>query len=185
MSELNEILADVAVPTPEQPAQAPVVESAADTAANTDAPGADSAAAASAPVSEEAIEMGVDALIGFFDFSQNKISSIAVRMKKRNRMQNKYGDDWKDRLDELIAQVEGKTKTKDNLTPEELQMLKLEKNVQEILDDLPLTDADIKALKGPLMQIARAKGGTIPPEYILTLTVISIIGARVADISML
>lgn len=184
MTNLDEVLSDVAVPTPEQPAQAATAqETAADISVNNDASGEQ--AAAPVPVSEEAIEMGVDALIGFFDFSQTKISSIAVRMKKRNRMQSKFGDDWKDRLDDLIAQVEGKTKTKENLSAEELQMLKLEKSVQELLEDFPLSDADIKALKGPLMQIAKARGGTIPPEYILTLTVISIVGARVADISML
>ncbi len=136
------------------------------------------------PISDEIVEAGADIAIGMFDFSQNNLFKFFVNRKKRNRMESLLGENHRDKLETLISEVEA-GKTADQFTTNDISALRIEKNVQELLKDLPLSDQDKEALKKPLMAIMKKKGGTLPPEYALGLAVLQILGGRTAEIYML
>lgn len=136
------------------------------------------------PVTDEMIENGAELLVGMFDFSQNNLFKFFVNRKKRNRMEALLGENHKDKLETLISHVESGKKAEE-FKPEDLSALRLEKDVQTLLKDLPLSDQEKESLQKPLMAIMKAKGGVIPPEYLLILAILQIAGGRTAETVML
>lgn len=136
------------------------------------------------PVTDEMIESGAELLVGMFDFSQNNLFKFFVNRKKRNRMESLLGENYKEKIESLISDVESGKKAEEFKT-EDLSALRFEKDVQTILKDLPLSDQEKESLKKPLMAIMKAKGGVIPPEYLLLLAILQIAGGRTAETVML
>ncbi|MBS4041357.1 MAG: hypothetical protein KGZ81_12260 [Flavobacteriales bacterium] len=136
------------------------------------------------PVTDEMVENGAELVIGMFDFSQNNLFKFFVNRKKNNRMEALLGENHKDKLETLISNVESGKKAEE-FKPEDLSALRLEKDVQTLLKDLPLSDQEKESLKKPLMAIMKAKGGVIPPEYLLILAILQIAGGRTAETVML
>jgi hypothetical protein len=191
---VSKLLIDVTVPTEEKQPQVTVVpETIPETAEtlNTNSNVApennvptQEPQPAKQPVTDEMIESGAELVIGMFDFSQNNLFKFFVNRKRRNRMENLLGENYKDKLETLISNVESGKKA-DEFKPEDLSALRLEKDVQNLLGDLPLSDLEKESLKKPLMAIMKAKGGVIPPEYLLLLAILQIAGGRTAETVML
>jgi hypothetical protein len=191
---VNKLLIDVTVPTEEKqpqvivepeiiPAPAEPVNTVSNTTTET-ATSIPQPQPAKEPVTDEMIESGAELVVGMFDFSQNNLFKFFVNRKRRNRMESLLGENYKDKLETLISNVESGKKA-DEFKPEDLSALRFEKDVQTLLKDLPLSDQEKESLKKPLMAIMKAKGGVIPPEYLLLLAILQIAGGRTAETVML
>lgn len=191
---IGKLLIDVTVPTEEKPPQViaatetipPVVETP-NTAGSTLVEShqqPQQPQPAKQPVTDEMIESGAELVVGMFDFSQNNLFKFFVNRKKRNRMETLLGENNREKLETLISNVESGKKA-DEFKTEDLSALRLEKDVQTILKDLPLSDQEKESLKKPLMAIMKARGGVIPPEYLLLLAILQIAGGRTAETVML
>lgn len=191
---VNQLLQDVIVPTEEKP---PQVFAATETVTQTTENSSDGQPAGTEntqqepqpqtvkpPITDEMIEGGADLVVGMFDFSQNNLFKFFVNRKKRNRMETLLGENHRDKLEKLISDVESGKKG-DDFTTDDLSALRFERDVQTILKDLPLSDQEKESLKKPLMAIMKARGGVIPPEYLLLLAVLQIAGGRTAETVML
>lgn len=191
---VSKLLIDVTVPTEEKQPQVIVApentQAPAETvntvtsAAPETIPAVPQAQAVKQPVTDEMIESGAELVVGMFDFSQNNLFKFFVNRKKRNRMESLLGENYKEKIESLISDVESGKKA-DEFKTEDLSALRFEKDVQTLLKDLPLSDQEKESLKKPLMAIMKAKGGVIPPEYLLLLAILQIAGGRTAETVML
>jgi hypothetical protein len=188
---IQQILQDVTIPTKEQEAQQiePEKNSAADTG-NKDDDG--SRKPEVQPISKEMLEASADTAIAMFDFVQDNLFSVLARRKKRGKMNRLYGDDSADRLEKALNKLElqqqgskGNVEIIESFTADELGMMRLERDFNDHIADLALTEKEIAALKPSLMELMKTRGGTIPPEYMLMLAVIQITGARITETVML
>jgi hypothetical protein len=136
------------------------------------------------PVSEEMLATGADVAIGMFDFAQQNIFKFFIKRKKEKKLE-KINPNWITELDQLIQELENGSKEVKSLSGEQLNMLKIEKGVREILDHLPLSEDEKKQLRVPLIEIMRQNGGVIPANIQLMLSVLMIAGGRAADVFML
>lgn len=200
---MTKLLHDVAVPTQEQQPQqthAPALDDfeeepeqpepgTADTSNNTG-----TGQPQEKKINEKAVKATAKFVLQLFDFFQNKGFATAGRFKEKRKLKRLYGDDALDKLEAAItkAQMQTDSNTKNTdaeiielFTPEEIGMLRIRKEVNEFIEDLPLTDDEKEQLMEPLIEILKIKGGTIPPEWILIGTILQVTGARTTELLMI
>lgn len=142
-------------------------------------------------VSGEMVEAGADLTIGLFDVAQTSIFRFLVKRRKNKKLIALYGEDSLNKLEKLIDEQEAKDSNKlhtiiiREFAPEELGMLRIARAVQQITDELPMSESEKDLIKIPLMEIMKKRGGTLPPEYALMLGVLQIAGARTGEIFMI
>jgi hypothetical protein len=145
-------------------------------------------------INEKAVKATAKFVLQLFDFFQNKGFATAGRFKEKRKLKRLYGDDALDKMEAAItkAQMQSESNTKSTdveimqlFTPEEIGMLRIRKEVNEFIEDLPLTDDEKEQLMEPLIEILKIKGGTIPPEWILIGTILQVTGARATELLMI
>ncbi len=142
-------------------------------------------------VSAEMVEAGADLAIGLFDISQSSIFRLLVKRKKNKRIIKLWGESGLNKMERLIDEMDAANNTRVSFTdarefnPEELAMIRLAKKVDEMVEDLPMSEDEKNLIKVPLMEIMKKKGSTLPPEYALILGVLQIAGARAAEMAMM
>jgi len=204
-SSVQTLLKDITTPTEDRPVQMPVSSEPSQPATPPPAEPATGSAAAAPVVTPETVkqeepkpEMTAEALastadlvIGMFDFSQHNLFRALGNRKKKGKLGRLYGDNATDRLELLINKVEAMHSQQSTatvieaFTPDDIGMLRLHKAAEEYLEGLPLTDYEKEALKKPLIELLKKRGGNIPPEIALLLAVLQISGARATELFML
>jgi hypothetical protein len=181
------LLDEVEQPTEQRQPQSPSTSSTSDAAPE---PTKETKAETVEPVveiSEDMLDNGADLTIGLYGMAQNSLLSFLAKRKRNNDLVDLYGEDAPRKMKLLLneqSSLENKLaeKTVRQFTDDELGMLLLEKDFQELMDDLPLSDTEKESIKVPLKQIMKTKGGTLPPEYALIIAVMLITGSRLGQI---
>jgi hypothetical protein len=187
---ITELLKDTAIPTEER---APQQFTEAEIISETKNEPVKESDATEEPVkmSAEMVEAGADLTIGLFDVAQTSIFRFLVKKRKNKKLIALYGDKALDKLEYLLDEQEAKSSNKLHVTemrsfsPEEMGMLRIAKAVEEITEDLPMSESEKDLIKIPLMEIMKKRGGTLPPEYALMLGILQIAGARTGEILMI
>jgi hypothetical protein len=127
-------------------------------------------------ISAEMLDASADLTIGLVDFGQSSLFTWVVKL---------YGENAIDKLEHLINEQDADANNKiaqkilRDFSADEMGMLRLARRVNEITEDLPMTDGEKELIKIPLMALMKEKGGTLSPQWALTIAVIQIFGSRV------
>lgn len=199
---ITALLKDIATPTVEQQPQQAVppqldaideekkqaTASMANTTENKDA-----AAVPVKKVDEKLLGYGAEAVVATFDFTQDNLFTFLGKIKRKKKLRKLYGEEWDVKLNDAKSKIDLLNANKSNtggevielITKEDVGLIRLEAEFDSYFDDLSLTEKEKDQLKIPLMEIMRIKGGTIPPEYLLMLTLLQIFGARGTELATL
>lgn len=193
---IRKMLVDVTTPTKQEEPQSsipPVIDDLDEeqeqkpAMASTGENGGEGSAAAPPKVNEKLLTASADATIAVFDFTQNNLFKWFGKIKRKRKMRRAFGDEWEASLESAKSKLEMASVNKASatgtevievFTKDDVGILRVEKSFDDYFDGLPLTDEEIEAIKTPLKEIMRLKGGTIPSEYLLMLTMLQIFGAR-------
>jgi hypothetical protein len=193
---IKKLLQDVTIPTPEQQPQSnvpPIIdniednEQAAPLAITNKSEG--DAGKEKPQVSEKLLEASANVVTATFDFTQDNLFTFFGKVKRKRKMKRLFGEDWEVKLNDAKSKLEMAAANKSGVSigdatmlevanKEDFSLLRTEKSFDEYFDGLALTDEEKEAIKVPLKEVMRLRGGTIPPEYLLVLTVMQIFGAR-------
>ncbi len=135
-------------------------------------------------VSPEMLDSSCDLGIGLADFFQTSVFTWLVNSKKNKKLISLYGEGALDKLEHLINEQDAGKNNKlqhailREFSPDEMGMLRLAKEVNKIVDDLPFTDSEKEAIKVPLMALLKESGGSLSPQWALTFAALQIFGSR-------
>jgi hypothetical protein len=135
-------------------------------------------------ISAEMLDSSADLTIGLLDFGQSSMFTWVVNRKKNKKLIQLYGENAIDKLEHLINEQDAEANNKiaqkilREFSADEMGMLRLARRVNEITEDLPMTDTEKELIKVPLMALMKEKGGTLSPQWALTIAVLQIFGSR-------
>ena len=123
--------------------------------------------------------------VKMIDGGQSLLLSALTNRKLKNRLQIIAGDDYefqtqmaREKLDADEENLEKGNPTTHQYTQQEKMLLGNVIKFENFIDTLPFTETEKEDLIESLSIIAKEKGGTLPPEYIVAGTVLLTIGKR-------
>lgn len=178
---VTQLLADVQVQTEEK-------ELHQQNSYTTEAPSAKPEKQTIAPVVDEqpkasaaSAKTEADLYIMLADFGQTKLHSGWVRRKAEAKAINLYGTDA---LEKLEAARLIKERGEDVTSTDQLALLRIDKQVAEIIEALPLSESEKEQLREPLQEMIKDNGGVMPHWLRLTMAALMIVGSRTLDVKM-
>jgi len=129
--------------------------------------------------------IGADLITGTIDMTQTYVFRAAHRWKYGRYLIKTYGADAKQKLKELIEDIDRKKAAKEpiqNLTYEEWEMYYMHQKHNHIIDEIPFKPHEIEKWQKCLKPFIEQNGGNIPANWAITLTAITTLAPRAADV---
>ena len=178
-SPLEELKARLAQPTEEKPL--PVVDSAIAPEASEYIEEVEEPTIVKKILTTEMLQSEVEIGIGFIDFTQNNLFRVGVNYKRKRKLVTTFGETALERA-EILANG---GVNKDEQTETDKAILKVQKKVDEVLEGLPFSDSEVKALRPLLEKYIINNDGKLPENFFAYMGLIQIFGGRLLNVLML
>ena len=132
-------------------------------------------------LSAEMLETETNIGLSMIDFTQQNILRFSVNVKRKRKLVGTFGENSVERAD--ILSHGGVPK--DDMTDTDKAILKIQKKVDEVIEDLPFSDEECKVLRPLLEKWIIANNGKLPENFFAYLGLIQIFGGRLLNVLMI
>ena len=132
-------------------------------------------------LSAEMLQTETNIGLSMIDFTQQNILRFSVNVKRKRKLVSTFGENSVERA-EILA--DGGI-AKDEMSETDKAILKVQKKVNEVIEDLPFTDEENKVLRPLLEKWIIANNGKLPENFFAYLGLIQIFGGRLLNVIMI